>query len=497
MAFGDLLDGMIEPFAPATAARRRAARIGLTAIRQYDAAKNDRRTQGWSRPASSANRETAQGTISLRNGARDLVRNNKYASAAVKQMTAQMIGDGITARCLHADPKVAEGAQQEWDTWANSPVYDGRHDFFHVQKLVGRGTIEGGEMLQVWLPHKGIPDSRIRVLEGDYLDSTKTQRTTAGRIIQGVEFDAEGMRSAYHLFSEHPGDMVFGGSLASTPVSAEFIDHIYEETRAGQVRGVSWLAAVALTLRDVADIEDAARLKEKVAACLALILTRDADGASPVLGETKPQGEDKQDLETMRPGMIFRPRAGETATTITPPGSGDTVGLIRQQIAAVSANLIPYHLMTGDVSQANYSGLRAAMLGSWALLDDWQQQIIIPLCCQSAFRRRMRVKALLTGDARYNEVRAQWAVPKRGLVDPVKDLMGEILEIRAGLTTLTDALARRGIDVNKHLAEINRIDVLIDSLGLALDTDPRRLTSNGILQAAAGYLIPKGDPSSN
>jgi lambda family phage portal protein len=494
MAFGDFLDGVIEPFAPAAAARRRSARIGLTAIRQYEAAKNDRKTQGWNRPASSANRETAQGLIGLRNGARDLVRNNKYASAALRQMTAQMIGDGITARCVHSDPVIAATAQQEWDSWSNSPVYEGRHNFFHVQKLIGRGMIEGGEMLQVWLPLNGVPDSRIRVLEGDYLDSTKTYRTAQGRVVQGVEFDAEGNRSAYHLFAEHPGDVIFGGGLNSVPVAAEYVDHVFEEIRAPQARGVSWLGAVALTLRDVSDIEDATRLKKKVEACLALVLTREsADGSSPILGEQKDQGPNKQDIETMRPGMIWRARPGEDAKAVTPAASHDTVEFLRQQIAAVSASLIPYHLMTGDVSQANYSGLRAAMLGFWTLLDDWQQQIVIPLCCQSAFNRRMRVLATRTGDPRYLQVLSQWAVPKRGLVDPVKDLMGEILEIRAGLTHETDALARRGIDIDKHFAEIARINALIDKLGLALDTDPRRLTTNGILQIAAGYLAPKGD----
>lgn len=500
MALGDFIDAAIEPFSPVAAARRRAARIGLAAIRQYDAAKRDRRNAGRPLPATSANSETSQGAIGLRNAARDLVRNNKYASAAVRQMTAQMIGDGITARCIFQDDeKIRETAQAEWDIWSTSKVYEGRHDYFHVQKLIGRGLIEGGEMLQRWLPLNGVPDSRVAVYEGDFLDSSKTFKLNdGGRVVQGVQFDADGIRNGYHLFSEHPGEYLFGGGMTSAVQSAEYIDHVYEELRAGQVRGVSWLGAVITTLRDISDIEDATRLKKKVEACLALVLTRQNDDtASPVLGEGEKQSGKKPDLETMRPGMIFHAPVGADAKSVEPAGSGDTVEFIRQQLAAASASLIPYHLMTGDVSQANYSGLRAAMLGHWALLDDWQQQIIIPLCCQSAFTRRMRVLALRTGDNRYLQVRAQWAVPKRGLVDPVKDLMGEILEIRAGLATLTDALARRGIDINKHLAEIQRIDKLIDTLGLALDTDPRRLTSNGILQAAAGYLVPKGDNAQN
>ncbi len=501
MKLGDLLDTLIEPFAPASAARRRAARIGLKALRQYDAARNDRRTQGWLRPSSSADREVYGGLIRLRDGARELVRNNKYAAAALRQMTAHMIGDGITARATHEDKAIASAAQAEWDSWSCAKVYEGRHDFFHVQKLVGRGLIESGEMLQLWKPKDGVPDSAVAVLEGDYLDITKTFRTANGKVVQGVEFNAEGERVNYHLFPEHPGDMIFGGAnFASVPVPARDIDHIYEELRAGQTRGISWLSAVALTLRDVADIEDAVRLKKKVEACLALVLTREnSDTApSPLTSETSPNVDStRPDIETLRPGMIFRPKAGESATVVNPAGSADTVEFVRQQLAAVSASLVPYHLMTGDVSQANYSSLRAALLGFWAMLDDWQQQIVIPLCCQSAFDRRMRVLALKTGDARFLEVKASWAVPTRGFVDPVKDLMGEVLAIRAGLQTLTVSLAKRGIDVDKHLAEIARINGLIDTLQLALDCDPRRLTSAGILQAAAPYLFkPPADAAS-
>ncbi len=494
MRLGDFLDRCIEPFAPGLAARRMTQRVGLASIRQYDAAAHDRRTSGWKRPSSGANRENAQSIVALRNGARELVRNNKYAAAARKQMVAQMIGDGITARAVHADTRIQELAQAAWDGWSASKVYENRHDFFHVQRLLAGTMVESGEGLQLWLPDGDIPDTKIRVLEGDYLDLQRNQNTATGRIVQGVEYARNNDRVAYYLFGEHPGDGIFGsGSLASQPVPAEVVDHIYDESRPGQVRGISWFAATALTIRDAAEIEDARRLKEKVAACVSLVLTpgEQANAASP-LGETKDNGADKQDTETLRPGMIFRTKPGETVSSLNPAAPSDTVAFIRQQLGAVSASLVPYHLMTGDVSQANYSSLRAAMLGFWALLDDWQQQIVIPLCCQPAFERRMRLLAIQSGDKRFLQVKPQWAVPNRGFVDPVKDLMGEILAIRAGLKTMTAALSQRGIDIDKHLTEIKRVDDLIDKLSLALDTDPRRVTLNGILQATAPYLF-KGD----
>lgn len=501
MSFGDFLDSMLEPFAPAMAAKRQAARVGLRSIRQYDAgARNTRRVRDWKRPSSNADREVGQSLRLLRDGSRELVRNNKYASAAVRQMKAQLIGDGITARAVHTDQEIADKAQAEWDRWSASKVYDGRHDFFHVQKIVAGTMIEGGEALQLWMPTGDMPDARIRVLEGDHLDSSKNYPIDSGRIVQGVEFNKAGDRVAYHLFKEHPGDGLFGAAINSSPVPADTVDHIYDELRAGQTRGVPWLSSVALTFRDIDEIEVATMTKKKLEACLALILTppdngdessfKTASGEKPA-----PATFGEQKNEAWKPGMIWRARPGETVQNpITNQGSSDTVAFIRMQLAGISASLVPYHLMTGDVSQANYSSLRAALLGFWSLLDEWQQQIIIPLCCQSAFDRRMRALYLLSGDVRFLQVKAQWAVPNRGFVDPVKDLMGEILSIRAGLVTMTAALSKRGADIDKHFAEIKKVDELIDKLGLALDIDPRRLTSAGILQAAAGYIAPKGDP---
>jgi capsid protein len=176
-------------------------------------------------------------------------------------------------------------------------------------------------------------------------------------------------------------------------VPAKHVDHVFERTRFGQTRGVSWLAAVALDLKDIGDIEDAVRMQQKVQACLGLFITPGDDQEVSTLsadGEQTANTDTGRLEETITPGMIYRGRKGETATTITPSASGGAVDFIRQQLAAISARLAPYHRMTGDVSQANYSSLRAAMLGSWALLDDWQQNVFIPHLVRPAVTRRMR-----------------------------------------------------------------------------------------------------------
>jgi lambda family phage portal protein len=491
MDFGDFLDRAIAPFAPKTAARRIAARSGLKLLRQFDATATSRRTRNWTRPLTDADAESWRARARLRASGHDLVRNNKYISAGVRHLVADMIGDGIAPQFTHADQAVAAKAQDEWTRWAEGKV-DGHDDFYGYQKTAGHEVVVGGEMLTVWKPDGTGPDGRLEGIEGDQLDESKLEDlANGGRVIQGVEFDRYNDRIAYWLFDRHPGGIALLSSYASTAVPAKHVDHVFERTRFGQTRGVSWLAAIALDAKDIGDIEDAVRMQQKVQACVGLFITPGDDQEISTLsadGETTTNTGTGRLEETITPGMIYRGRKGESAITINPTATGGAIDFIRQQLAAISATLAPYHRMTGDVSQANYSSLRAAMLGSWALLDDWQQNVFIPHLVRPAVIRRMRRLALETGDQRYLDVGINYALPQRRFVDPIKDLTAEIIEIRSGIKTLSKALAERGIGAEDQLREIARINTMLNELDLVLDSDPRRVNDAGALQAAVGLI---------
>lgn len=492
MGFGRFIDGAVAVFAPEAGARRMAARVAVETIRGYDVAGQGRATKGWNRSRTSADVENQRAVAIAGAAARDLVRNNKYAATAIRQMTAHAWGDGVAPMMLHSDAAVRQIAQDDFDRWAESPV-SGQQDFYGHGKLSVRGLYTDGNSFTVWRPDETGPDGRMLGRTGEHLDMARTEAGANGaRIIQGVELDADDQRIAYHLFRDHPSSLLYSTALTSERIAGQHVDHLFEPLEHGQTIGISRLAALALTLRDVADVEDAKRLQEKVAACVALIRQRgEGPGRSPLTGEVEAQDGKRPPLETIRPGMILDLPQGETATGFTPAPSNGGVEFIRQQLAAVAASTIPYHVMTGDVSQANYSGLRASFLSQWALLDDDQQNTIIPQLCLPAVRRRLRRLALRTGDKRFLEVKVSWALPVRRHADPIKDLMAEVIEIRSGLKLLARALAERGINSDEHLTQIASMNTIIDQLGLALETDPRRLTDSGVLQQATGYLLPR------
>lgn len=501
MDLGRAIDAFLEPFAPRLARRRTAERMALEAMRGYNAATGGRRSKGgWRRSNTSADRELARAQAPLRDIGYDLVRNNVYAAVIDQQLTAHLVGDGIAPRAVHKNAAVRKRAQAALDAFFKSKV-DGRNDFYALQKLATSAMIVGGDAVVTWGPDDKGPDGFCQVLEGAFLDHNKNEdRQGANRIVQGVEFDKDtGVRVAYWLLPRHPGDL--GGFSQSKRTPAALVDHVFEQRRSPQARGVSWLAPVAEDLRDVADTFDAKRVKEKVAACLALVLTP-PDGSSATtpfdedgeVGQGASAGGEGRPVDTIRPGMVFRARPGETATTVNPPQSGEGVSVLRQSLMAVAALTIPYHILTGDPSQANYSSLRALTLPFWQRLDDIQQNVLVPHLCEPAAARRMKRLALETGDRRFLEVTWTWSMPVRRFVDPIKDFAGELAEIRAGVKSLTKALTERGLNPEEHLAEIAALLKLADELGLALDSDPRRVNASGALQPPAGYLYGGAQP---
>jgi capsid protein len=191
-------------------------------------------------------------------------------------------------------------AQDEWKRWAENKV-DGHDDFYGFQKTAA-GNVVGGESLTVWKPDATGPDGRLEGIEGDQLDESKVEDLPdGGRIIQGVEFDRYNDRIAYWLFDRHPGGLALLSSYASSAVPAKHVDHVFERTRFGQTRGVSWLAAVALDLKDIGDIEDAVRMQQKVQACLGLFITPGDDQETSTLSADGQQTVNNQTGGSRKP----------------------------------------------------------------------------------------------------------------------------------------------------------------------------------------------------
>lgn len=490
------LDDVIGWISPKWAAERQAWRAYGDSLdglqkRGYAAADRGRRNADWRVSWGSADREGLFDLNLLRARHRQMIRDNKYARSALVNMTAQLVGTGIEGRPIHDDDNVRALAKGIWDEHcAGTLDVEGRHDSAGLQAIAAREMIEGGDVLRIWRSKGRLPDAEVVLIEAEQIDSYQTRNLweTGGRIIQGVEYDKDGRRVAVHVLDHHPGDQVAWMGSTSTRYPIADVDHLFETVRVGQSRGVPWFHAGVVDLREVAGTEDAIRMKRRIEACLS-VFRKAGDGAAPSpLGQQTAQPAGPA-WERISPGMVVQGKPGESIEVIQPSAAGDGDQFNRQQLMAIAASFgLPYDIMTGDVSQANYSSIRASRVTFWALLDCWVFLTLVPQYCAPEFRRVMRREAIRRQKPELLQVRAEWTPPKRPWVDPLKDVAAELVAVRSGFSGLPEALAARGMDLRDALNEYAQVNALIDKLGLVLDSDPRRVNTLGAIQPPAGYL---------
>src|SRR3990167_6112826 len=396
------IDRALSVTAPRVHRRRVRARLAAALVlRHYEGASIGRRTQGWH--LSGADVNTANGNAALarlRDVARDLVRNNPYAESALTTIADHAVGWDIVAKPRPANDQIL----LRWKAWAETTACDadGREDFYGLQKLVMRATVESGEVLvrRRWRrPEDGLPiPMQLQILEADFLDTGRMATLpNGGAIIQGVEFNALGRRVAYWLFPQHPGGSTYSVTTssifaASRRVDAANVQHVYKARRPGQVRSVTWFAPVLLRFKDFDEYEDATLMKQKIAACLAVI-TSYVDGTGAPIGTA--DDTINPGIDTIEPGAIINAPAGRNIETVQPPSVNEYKDYTAVNLRAIATGLgVTFEDLTGDYAGMPFSAARMSRLRHWARVDDWRWRLLIPQFCDPVWRWAMEAAVI-------------------------------------------------------------------------------------------------------
>lgn len=474
-----LFDRLIAPISPAWALSRARARAQLGFVRSYEGARRDRRTTGWVTASTTAVTEVRAALTTLRNRSRDMDRNNAWANRAASVKVSTQIGTGILPRADTKNPALNTAIDTAFDEWQADCAPDSGTSFFGCQAMAVRSRIVSGESLvMLQRTGRGKVPLTLQVLEADYLADDGLQSGTR----EGIIFDSAGYRTGYRIWDINPNDTLLSVSargLKTRDVAASDVIHLYRADRPGQIRGVPDCSTGIMRMRDLDDYQDAALMLAKVQAVLGAFVIQSEDG-TPSLG-TASTDEDGKRLEELSPGMIGYLRPGEDVKFLSPQGGGPFNEYTRQALLWISSAYgIPYHTLTGDLTQANYSSLRAGWLEFRRQTEQDQELLIIPNLCEPVWRAFI-AQAVLAGvlPEEAGDARAIWTPPRFEMVDPVKDTDAIIAQIRAGLITWARGVAEMGFDPDKQLAEIIAWNKKLTDGGVILDTDPRVVTGAG------------------
>lgn len=481
-------DRLLFWIAPAWGLSRVKARVAGERLRHYEAASHSRRTKGWKRTAADANTVQAVARTELRLHARDLLRNNGYAKRARNTIRNNVVGWGTRVRSPDAR------AREVWAQWADetSCDADGNLTFAGVEALVMGHVFADGEVLvrrRVRRPSDGLAiPMQLQVLEADYLDNSRdtTQTMSGGRIVQGIEYDAIGKRVGYWIFDSHPGSTE--GASTSKRVPASEIHHVFEVERAGQGRGVSWLGAAIVDLKDLSDYDDAELVKQKIAACFAAFVV-DTDGGGLGVGK---EDEKEPELRGLEPGMIQSLPGGRDVRFASPPSVTDasfTARALRRVAAGIG---ITYEDLTGDYSQVNFSSARMGRQAHEGNVKTWQRDLTMPFVA----RVWGWAMELLVIGGQIPEVPLVTCTPAPlPMLEPDKEALSAQRRVRGGMATFSEIVREQGEDPDEFFAEYAADKKRLDKLGIKLDSDVAAVSQAGLTQerAGAGGKSPEAD----
>lgn len=461
-----LLDRVVGWVDPSAGLRRAMARRSLAKVRAYEGANSA--GDGWipRRTGASANADHRADAVMLRARARSLVQNNPYAAKAISCLVSNIVGEGIMPSSRAADEKTRQTLDALWKEWEPVADADGGTDFHGLVAQAYRAMEQDGEVLmrlRMRRPEDGLPvPLQLQLLEIDYLDSTKNAALkNGGQIVSGIEFDALGRVAAYWLFGNHPGDGGFSSirsSMVSTRYDAQNIIHLFAPDRPGQARGITRFAPVIARLRDLAIYEDAELARKQNEALMSVFISGNGeDFAIPAENESASAAEKRAaltgDLGYIKPGAIVA-TSGQSVTFADPKAAPGYDLYIRTQLYAIAAGMgVTYEMLTGDLSQVNFSSSRVGQMEFRRSAEQRQWHVLIPRLL-THIRRAFIDAAVLSGKVPSADYTTEWTTPKWDYVNPLQDVEADAAEISAGLSSVSEKLRQRGYQPSAVFKEL-------------------------------------------
>lgn len=456
-----------------------------TGQRKYEAADKGRRTSRFPGNAKSPNLDIGADASRLRERARYLYQNTPYSKRAVNALGNGIVGTGITPTFRIKDlkdpkqePKELKVIRALWDAFAATDALDvrkgcdfyGRLTFAGINKLVVKTMERDGEcmIMRRRVPLKESPlGIQLQVLEMEYLAEhvNYQQLDGGGWTYNGIEYDKRGKTVAYWLYQRHPSEWY------SEPkrVSADDIIHLLDVNFAAQNRGVTSAATTIVTESDLDEYEDALIMGKKVQASFALARVKMDPGAIENAGE---KDEYDTDMERIEPGMIYDLYPGEQLTGITPPTAPGAEDYLKSQQRKIASGWeVTYEMMTGDLTNVNFSSGRMGWIEHGRTIEHKQWITLIP-----QFNNRVMgwvLEQILIVPGGLMTLPAglviTWTTPRREMLDPVKETEAALMQMRAGEKPWSERVKENGDNPEEVAEAYKRDKALWESMGMKAD----------------------------
>jgi lambda family phage portal protein len=474
----NILDRAIGVFAPMAAERRVASRARMALLSSYEGAEISRRNADWTSNRPSADAAIIPDAQVLNARARDLIRNNWVAKAASRAHVRNVVGHGIAPLAMvegytgQLDLTINTQINKLFFEWADHPQFcdiTGQRNFWQMQILGAAEQFAVGEMFAIvcYEPSSESVGLKLQFVEPEQLILNKI-REGDNEVRGGVEVDAAGKPVAYHFYVRNPGDYrTTFNAFAQVRVPAERVLHFFIPERVRQTRGVTPLAPVMQSIKDLDEYGEAILMRARMEACIGLIVQQNIPtngGLSPLgltAGSTAQNGAPLSDIY---PGMIAYQQPGEDVKSLVPSAPGNMYEpFITRTLRAIGAGVgLSYDALAREAT-GNYSAARQNMLEDEREIRPYQDALISQFVAPvyhlfvtfAVMEGRLNIDPTLFSADRMRFVKHKAIRPARLWIDPEKEANAKAILIENKLASREELLAETGkqfVDVMRQIS---------------------------------------------
>lgn len=444
--------------------------------RTYAAAQNVARYGDIRATRGSADTELVTALAELRAKSRWMGRNSPSMRRYIQLMRTNVVGHNgfrfqsrVKKQDGTQDASLNEKVERQWALWWERPTVDG--------KMTGRQLLlqavaqwsQDGEVLWEIVYNSAYRRDGMAVnpLEADHLDESlnTVYPATGNPVRMGVEYNALGQIVAYHLLTDHPGDISWYSPQAKNRyrrVSIKNIIHLYDPERPKQTRGAPPSASVINTAKMRDGHTEAVTVGRRLRAAIMGFFKRDLQSAAGIAELADTEDETDQMLEmSIEPGVMKELPAGVSFDKFDPGGEQTDFAAFDKQVKKeIAMGFGVSTLSLGmEVEGVSYSSGRTVVIEDRDYYKMMQAFFIEgamrPLFLAWLTRNSMS-KTSDIPPSRLDAIRASFVFRSRGWdwVDPSKDVSANAEALSTGQTSLTRIAADRGMDLDELLDEI-------------------------------------------
>ena len=464
--------GFVDRALAAVGLQRAIPRRPVHGARVYGAARLDRLTQDLFADTLSANDELKGDLKRLRGLSRRLVRDTAYGSRFVNLVTEQVLGaDGIMLQSRVEKRRgglnvgVNKTLEDAWERWGRpgTCTADGMMSWAEVEEAFLRSlAVDGEGMLRLVRGANNAFGFAVELLDPDYLDEQYSERLPSGnRVAMGVEVDGFNRPVAYWLLDRHPSEF----PTKRIRVPADQIVHAFLVKRVGARRGEPWASCILTDASTLAAFLEASVHAARIGASRMAAIERDKDV------EIDDDFERSVTPDEVAPGQVLDLAPGERLTALNwqyPTGEIDPFTKIILRSLAAGLN-VSYSSLSGDLSDVNYSSIRAGLLME---RDGWRklQRFLMDRLHWPVYRA-WREMAMLAGQIPTRSAsdydRVTWQARGWAWVNPVDEVNANAIALENRLTTRRRILAEQGLDLEEVLEGLAEEEQMLKALGLS------------------------------